>query len=78
MVQSNRKIDGDTLLRKINEIRVWAFSKWCRERVLLNETIKKFIERGIQEIPHICDLKRSVLERNRILPAQIEVIISMI
>lgn len=78
MVQSNRKIDGDTLLNKINEIWVWAFSKWCRERVLLNETIKKFIERGIQEIPHICDLKRSVLERNRILPAQIEVIISMI
>ena len=72
------EINGNTLISEINEISVCEFSRWCKERALLEDTIRKLIEGGIQEVTHIRDLNRDVLERNKILPAQIEVIMGII
>ena len=72
------EISGSTLISEINEISVCEFSRWCRERLLLEDTIKKLIEGGIQEVTHFRDLNRNVLERNKIMPAQIEVIMGII
>ena len=72
------EINGNTLISEINEISVCEFSRWCRERALLEDTIRKLIEGGVQEVIHIRDLNRNVLEINKILPAQIEVIMGII
>ena len=77
-LRETKEINGNTLISEVNEISVREFSRWCRERALLEDTIKKLIEGGIQKVTHFRDLNRKVLERNKIMPAQIEVIMGVI
>ena len=77
-LRETKEINVNTLISEVNEISVREFSRWCRERALLEDTIKKLIEGGIQKVTHFRDLNRKVLERNKIMPAQIEVIMGVI
>ena len=62
-LRETEEINGNTLISKVNEISVCEFSRWCRERALLEDTIRKLIEGGIQEVTHFRDLNRNVLEK---------------
>lgn len=44
------EINGSTLISEVNEISVCELSRWCRKRALLEDSIIKLIEKGIQEV----------------------------